>query len=42
MKKFVIFRNNKCKFKFVWNTRNVRSLFQIKDNVKHYRCIDCL
>ena len=26
MKKFVIFRNNKCKFKFVWNTRNVRSL----------------
>ena len=35
-KKFVIFTNNKCKFNSVWNTGNIRSLFQIKDNVKHY------
>ena len=27
--------NNKCKFNIVWNIRNIRSLFQIKDNVKH-------
>ena len=25
----------------VWNTRNIRSLFQIKDNVKHYSCLVC-
>ena len=23
----------------VWNTINIRSLFQIKDNVKHYSCV---
>ena len=23
----------------VWNTKNIKSLFQIKDNVKHYSCI---
>ena len=35
IKKFVIFTNNKCKFSIAWNTR---SLFQIKDNDKHYSC----
>ena len=39
IKKLVIFTNNKCKFDVVWNTRNIRSLFQIKDNVKHYSCV---
>ena len=24
----------KCKFIIVWNTRNIRSLFQIEDNLK--------
>ena len=27
------------RFNIVWNTRNIRSLFQIKDKVKHYSCI---
>ena len=35
----VIFTNNKCKFNIVWNTRTIRSLFQIKDSVKHYSCV---
>ena len=39
IKKLVIFTNNKCKFNIVWNTRNIRSLFQIKDKVKHYSCV---
>ena len=39
IKKLVIFTNNKCLFNIVWNTRNIRSLFQIKDNVKHYNCV---
>ena len=39
IKKLDIFRNNKCKFKIVWNTRDIRSLFHIRDNVKHYSCI---
>ena len=25
----------------VWNIRNIRSLFQIKGNVKHYSCFVC-
>ena len=36
IKKLVTFTNNKCKFNIVCNTRKIRSLFQIKDNVKHY------
>ena len=35
-KNLVIFTNNKWKFNIVWNTRDIRSLFQIKGNVKHY------
>ena len=38
-KKLVIFTNSKCKFNIAWNTKNIRSLFKIKDNVKHYSCI---
>ena len=39
IKKLVIFTNNKGKFNIVWKTRDIRSLFQIKDNVKHYSCV---
>ena len=39
IKKLVIFTNNKCKFNIVWNTRNIRSLFLIKDKVKQYSCV---
>ena len=34
-----MFANNKCTFNIVWNTRNIRSLFQFKGNVKHYSCV---
>ena len=34
-----MFANNKCTFNIVSNTRNIRSLFQFKDNVKHYSCV---
>ena len=37
--KLVILTNNKCKFSIVLNSRNIRSLFQIKDNVNHYSCV---
>ena len=39
IKKRVIFTSNKCKFNIVWNTENIRSLFQIKDNVNNYSCV---
>ena len=39
IKKLITFRNNKHKFNIVWNSRNIGSLFQVKDNVKHYSCI---
>ena len=39
IRKLVIFTKNKCKFKLVWNTRNFTSLFQTKDNIKHYSCV---
>ena len=39
IKKLVIFANNKCKLNIAWNTRNIGSLFQINDNVKHYSCV---
>ena len=38
IKMLVIFTNNKYKFNIIWKTRNIRSLFQINDNVKHYIC----
>ena len=33
------FVNNKCIINITWTTGNIRSLFQIKDNMKHYSCI---
>ena len=39
IKKLLIFTNKKCKSNIVWNTRNIRSLIQAKDNVKHYSCV---
>ena len=39
IRKLITFTNNKCKFKIVLNTRNIRPLFQIKDNVKCYSCV---
>ena len=39
IKKLIIFTSNKCKLNIVWNTRNIRSLFQIKNNVKHDSCV---
>ena len=39
IKKLIIFPNNKCKFNIVWSTRNIRSVFQIKNNVKHYSSV---
>ena len=38
-KKLIIFINTKYKLNIIWNTRNIRSLFQIKNNVKHYSCV---
>ena len=35
IKILVMFTNNKCKFSIIWNPRNIRSLFQIKDKAKH-------
>ena len=35
----IIFPHIKCKFNIVWNTRSIRSLVQIKGNVKHYSCV---
>ena len=39
IKTLIIFTNNKCKSNIAWNTRNIRSLFQIKDKAKHYSCV---
>ena len=39
IKRLVIFTSNKCKFSIVWITRNIRSLLQVKDKVKHYSCV---
>ena len=39
IKNLVIFTNNRFKLNVVWNTRNIRLLFQIKDNVQHYSCV---
>ena len=39
IKKLVVFTNKKCKFNVAWNTRNIRSLFQIKDNIEYYSCV---
>ena len=33
------FTDNKFKFLIIWETRNIRSLFPLKDKVKHRSCI---
>ena len=33
------FTNNKFKFRIIWDTRNVRSLFPLKDRVKNTSCV---
>ena len=33
------YTNNKYNFKIIWNTRNIRSLFPLKDRVKHQSCV---
>ena len=35
MKKLDTYTNNKYQFKVIWNTRNIRSLFPLKDKVEH-------
>ena len=38
LKKLNDFTNDKYFFKIVWNTRNIRSLFPLKDRVEHVSC----
>ena len=33
------FKQQKFMFKIVWNTRNIRSLFPLKDRVEHRSCV---
>ena len=33
------YTGNKYKFKIIWNTRNIRSLFPLKDRVDHMSCV---
>ena len=35
------FTNGKLKFIVLWSTRNIKSLFPLKDRVKHLSCIIC-
>ena len=37
--KLEILTNYEVKFKIVWNTRKIKSLFNYKDKVSHYSCI---
>ena len=37
--KLVMFTNNKFKFNITWSTRKIRSLFPLKDRVKHVSCV---
>ena len=32
------YKNDKVKFDIIWATRKIKSLFKIKDNVKHLSC----
>ena len=38
-KKLEFYTNGKVKFKFIWSLRKIKSLFKIKDNVKHLSCV---
>ena len=37
--KLTMFTDNKFKFNITWNTRNIRSLFPLKDRVQHLSCV---
>ena len=39
MKKLTDYTNNKYIFKIIWTTRNIRSLFPLKDRVQHVSCV---
>ena len=40
-KKLKFYKNGKVKFNIIWATRKIKSLFEIKDNVKHFSCVIC-
>ena len=35
----MFYTNGKVKFNIIWSTRKIKSLFKIKDNVKHLSCV---
>ena len=37
--KLEFYTNNKVKFNIIWSKRKIKSLFEIKDNVKHLSCV---
>ena len=37
--KLEFYTNGKAKFNIIWVTRKIKSLFKIKDNVKHLSCV---
>ena len=37
--KLELYTNGKVKFNIIWSTRKIKSLFKIKDNVKHLSCV---
>ena len=39
VQKLETFTNGKFLFKIIWNTRNIRSLFSLKDRVEHMSCV---
>ena len=39
LRKLDEFTNEKYRFKIIWNTRNIRSLFPLKDRVEHVSCV---
>ena len=39
MEKLDDFTNEKLRFKVIWDTRNIRSLFPLKDKVEHVSCV---
>ena len=39
--KLEFYANGEVKFNIIWSTRKIKSLFEIKDNVKHLSCVAC-
>ena len=37
--KLEFYTNGKVKFNTIWATRKIKTLFKIKDNVKHLSCV---